>query len=507
MQEIAPFQPVLVTTRLPIAAGVTTILLVIASDLLLFDVEPGINLFITALLIALAMTGMASARGRLREGLIGMVTAGTLALPLIEAPTLLGLALAALGLAFAALIVARLLPGPLEHMPTTVMRFVLPAPIAFLRDAGSLRTVARQHVWQRTLLALLAWVVPLGLGLVFVVLFAAANPVIESLFANLQADTALNLLNPIRIIFWLVMAAGIWALLRPKLLRRKRSRQGVPFIVPRETAWFGHAAIMRSLVIFNALFAVETVLDIAFLWGGVALPNGMSHAEYAHRGAYPLIVTALLAAAFVLVAMRREGPGQRSAIIRALVYGFIGQNVLLCLSAMLRLELYVEVYSLTGLRLAAGIWMGLVAVGLVFILLRIWWNRSNAWLVSCNLLTLLVVLYGSAMLDFSALIARFNVAHSLEVSGKGLPLDLRYLKELGPSAIPALDTFIAAVQPSKTGPFAAHSMREELEYEFFPVSRDWRSWSWRQQRLAAYLYTEPVASHPATLQNSPVGAR
>ena len=71
---------------------------------------------------------------------------------------------------------------------------------------------------------------------------------------------------------------------------------------------FGKAAILRSLIVFNLMFAVQTVLDAAYLWGGVALPDGMSYASYAHRGAYPLIVTALIAAGFVLAALQA---GQR----------------------------------------------------------------------------------------------------------------------------------------------------------------------------------------------------
>src|SRR4029078_10113192 len=67
---------------------------------------------------------------------------------------------------------------------------------------------------------------------------------------------------------------------------------------------FCPAAIVRALLLFNLLFAVQTVLDLTYLWGGVALPDGMTYASYAHRGAYPLIVTALIAAGFVLAALR-----------------------------------------------------------------------------------------------------------------------------------------------------------------------------------------------------------
>ena len=63
------------------------------------------------------------------------------------------------------------------------------------------------------------------------------------------------------------------------------------------------ATLTLSLFTFNAIFAIQNGLDIAFLWSGAALPEGVTLAEYAHRGAYPLIATALLAGLFVLVAL------------------------------------------------------------------------------------------------------------------------------------------------------------------------------------------------------------
>jgi len=288
----------------------------------------------------------------------------------------------------------------------------------------------------------------------------------------------------------MITAVVVWAMLRPRLKRRaKRPPAGRPFmIVPTRNAPFGHASLLRSLILFNAIFAVQTLLDLVYLWGGADLPEHMSHAEYAHRGAYPLIATALLAAAFVLVAMRRGGPGDHSALIRGLVQAWIGQNVLLCLSSMLRLGLYVEVYSLTELRVAAGLWMGIVAIGLVLILLRILLNRSNEWLVAANLASLLLVLYISSFVDFSAFIARFNVAHSQEISQEGLPLDLSYLSSLGPSVIPALDLYLQKLpshlidQRSK-----AVTARFYLVRHFEMQPRDWRSWTFRSARLETYL--------------------
>ena len=70
------------------------------------------------------------------------------------------------------------------------------------------------------------------------------------------------------------------------------------------------STILRSLILFNLLFAAQSILDGIYLWGHVALPDNLTYAAYAHRGAYPLIATALLAAAFVLVAMRPGGPAR-----------------------------------------------------------------------------------------------------------------------------------------------------------------------------------------------------
>ncbi len=77
---------------------------------------------------------------------------------------------------------------------------------------------------------------------------------------------------------------------------------------------FGRSAILNSLILFNALFAVQTILDLIYLWGGVRLPDGLSYAEYAHRGAHPLIATALLAAC---VRPRRDAQGRAGAGLAA----------------------------------------------------------------------------------------------------------------------------------------------------------------------------------------------
>lgn len=264
---------------------------------------------------------------------------------------------------------------------------------------------------------------------------------------------------------------------------------------------FGTTAIRNSLILFNAMFAVQTAMDLLFLWGGVRLPDGMTHADYAHRGAYPLIFTALLAGAFVLAAMRKDGPGERSPLIRNLVYLWIAQNVWLVISSILRLKIYVDVYSLSELRLAAFLWMGLVAVGLVLIVVRIARGLTNRWLVVANLTALGLTLYAVAWIDTPAFIARYNVERSYEVTGQGVPLDLYYIDDLGPAAIPAIDAFLATQKYAAQETINTFEIERGHLEERLPGERSWQGWSWRQERLDQYLAEHPYPpTYPASMK-------
>jgi len=222
-------------------------------------------------------------------------------------------------------------------------------------------------------------------------------------------------------------------------------------------------------------------LDLTYLWGGVALPDGISYASYAHRGAYPLIVTALLAAGFVLVAMNPDGPAERVPAIRIMVFAWIAQNVMLVLSSILRLDLYVEIYSLTWWRVADFIWIVVVALGLLLIVARIAMRRSNCWLILSNCTTLALVAYICAFVNFPALIADYNVAHSRDFSGRGVYLDYGYLVSLGPHALPAIDRFLRHKGQ------AHDPQREQLAQQQRERPSSWRGWSFRDWRLQRYI--------------------
>ncbi len=287
-----------------------------------------------------------------------------------------------------------------------------------------------------------------------------------------------------RIFLWAVVAFGAYGLLRFRSRRGASHAGAMPVDQVLRDQWFnGPEMIIRCLLVFNLVFALQSVLDIVYLYGGRHLPPGMDYRDYAHRGAYPLIFTALVAGVFVLLAFRTGGPAHRSAWSRRLVYLWIAQNIFLMVSTIWRLWLYVDACLLTRLRLATMIWIFLVAMGFVWIILKIQTHRSNAWLWTVNAATLAVLLYICAFINFDGFIANFDVDHCAEYTGMagGPPIEIGYLANLGTAALPALERL-----RSRDG-YAGDRLKIDaavgnLRHELAEDMQNWRGWTWRRWR-------------------------
>ncbi|RUX91092.1 MULTISPECIES: DUF4173 domain-containing protein [unclassified Mesorhizobium] len=483
-------------SRLGVAA-----LLVALADFLFYGQPAGITVFLFALVIAAAVVAVhpaAFSDGRVWLKPIALLVA---LLPLAETVSALSVSTALAALVVFALSLSGRLRHSIARIAGQIALFGLAAPFRFASDFIRWRKTARRFGRRRVRLAAIAvWVMPLTLGAVFLALFGAANPVIDYWLSLIDLLKLLDLIQLARIAFWLFVLAGVWAFLRPRVPRLVRripraapaaSIQAERTVTTIEDMLFGKAAILRALIVFNILFALQTALDATYLWGGVALPDGLSYAAYAHRGAYPLIVTALLAAGFVLAALRPGSETSADPLIRRLVYAWVAQNIMLVISSILRLDLYIGIYALTYWRVAAFVWMGLVASGLVLIIARIALGKSNEWLLSANLLTLSLTLYAGCFINFAATIANYNVDHSFEMTGQGISLDAWYLRSLGPGAFPALDRFLD--HQSRTAAANNPVVRELAERRgsdegwYRAVQQNWRAWSFRDWRLLGYL--------------------
>lgn len=325
-------------------------------------------------------------------------------------------------------------------------------------------------------------VLPVLGSLLFLILFAMANPVISDFLNNIQIG-GLEENDVVRAIFWGFMAIVIWSTLRP--WRSKVAFRRLADGTPGRIAGVSVASVILSLLMFNLLFALQNGLDLYYLWGDGALPAQFTFAEYAHRGAYPLVATALLAGLFIIITTHPKSELAGNKAIRWLVILWIAQNLLLLASTVERTLLYVDAYSLTRLRIAALLWMGLVGVGLILVTWRMLAGRSLAWLVNGNVLAGFAMLAACTVVDVGAVAARWNVAHAEEVGGRGVNLDLCYLNQLDGSALLAL----ASLEQRKDLPPMFQQrvtlVRQQVQQRLENAQVQRGSWRWRDaQRLA-----------------------
>jgi Domain of unknown function (DUF4173) len=470
------------------------------SDWLLFGAPIGLSLVLFAFALggaSLWLHRLTVSHRKLAFGALGYVVA---LLPILENISELSLTVSICLFSIVSLWLADELRGSLFAKLRRLLGFFLSAPIA--APVGFVRWRQAAQALGRPMLRFAAvgmWIMPLVIGLVFLGLFEEANPLIAKWIVRIDLWAFLRLFDPVRFLFWLFMLAASWPFLSPIIFKAKApkaQRQDYPRRPKTfEDIVFGQGAILRSLLVFNALFAVQSLLDATYLIGGAALPDNMTLAQYAHRGAYPLVVTALMAALFVIVALREGSEAKDSRLIRCLVYFWIFQNVLLVLSSVYRLDLYVQSYALTYLRTAAFIWMGLVAMGLVLIVARLLFGRTSEWLIGTNMAIAGFVLFACCFVNFADMIARSNLERDEP--------DYNYALGLGVNVLPAVDTKLAQIQ---NVPFVEFYFPEADEYFRGPISQwrtiaaryhkdsmqDWRAWTLRGLRLQSYLEGKPV---------------
>ncbi|MEK9210971.1 DUF4153 domain-containing protein [Sphingomonas sp. 2378] len=369
--------------------------------------------------------------------------------------------------------------------------------VAPLRDARRLARAEGRRDHRRIVKVAAVLVLPMIGSAVFLTLFAQANPVIANAFAAIRFPDLSTLL--LRLIFSGCFLILVWSSLRP---RRTLRQTGVLQWDAAAMPHLAHGTLILSLAAFNLIFAIQNALDIAFLWSGAPLPEGVTLADYAHQGAYPLIVTALLAGGFVLLAARPDGAARESRTLRRLILLWVAQNVLLVASSILRTLDYIAAYSLTGWRIAALAWMALVAVGLILIGWRMLSGYSARWLVNANALAAGVVLTAGCASDPGGIAAQWNVAHARSVAD----LDLCYLEYLGPSALLPL----IALERRAAGPVLRQRTANLIGLTMSETARrqaDWHSWTWRDARrlsAAHALVGKRPAPHVLTVCGEPL---
>lgn len=459
---------------LGIGGRVGLIALVVLGDFLFWGHPAGISLAIfPGAVLFIAGIGRPP-RLRIASGLLFAI----LAAPVIEHVQPLAIGFLAVGsiVALAALHASELRSrhvaskslGLLSSLPERWLSGIVPLRKSGVPTLGAV--LSRPIAWRD-------WAFPLGGSLVVLALLMDANPV----FVHLSAEYLEPWTLAQRVLFW----AGLAVLTAPFLAADLPDASLPKATTLRRLPGLGLNArsVRRALVMFNLLVAVQMVTDVSILIGGATLPKGMTYAEYAHRGAYPLLATAMLAGTFAALAQ----PFLREhRLIRPLMLLWLAQNVVLTGAAAMRLDLYVEAYGLTYLRLYAMIWMALVASGLALAGWQVLRDHAPTWLIVRFVAVSVATLYLCSFVDLTAVVAARNLSRPAP--------DMGYVCSLGPMASGALRASPAAGLPHATGRGNACAAQRP------PRIEGWRDWEYRSWRLIRKV---EAAKHRSSVDEDP----
>jgi hypothetical protein len=430
----------------------------IAADLLLRDGFGGLGFPIWLAILSLSAVSLAwrDGRGLPREAGLWLALATTCGAAMAwgdseslqffdfaAALFALGMAAVSMGDPRAALLAERLRDTAWAGVRVIGSVAVGVLPLA-LRDVAP--PTARRELSGRLRPAVRAALIALPLIVVFGALLRGADPLFASLVALPDIDMGTLASHVVLIGFFAWITAG-WA--RSALLvgpPAARLPDRLPFSL-------GLLDVTTALGALNALFALYVVTQLGWFFGGerfLQAQTGLTAAQYARQGFFQMVWVVLLVVPVLLATRAALRPGRELARRHtALAVPLIALLGVMIVSAMLRMRLYVHYYGLTLERFYPLVFMGWLAIVLVWLALTVLRGRGRTF-VAGAVISGLTVLLALNVVRPDAVVARVNVARAARAPSGEEPLDLKYLASLGGDAVPVTVAAVLAA-PSSVG--------------------------------------------------------
>lgn len=312
--------------------------------------------------------------------------------------------------------------------------------------------------------------VTLPIVLVFTALLAKADPVFALRLGELLDVDILALIGHVSgVLVYGWIAAGY---LRAAVLRDRPLRS-----LPPRPAWLalGRIEIGLALGSLDLLFSAFVWIQIRYLFGGsewVQSVAGLTYAEYARRGFFELVTVAALVLPLLLVAhwlLRPEGRAEARMFV-ALAGVQVVLVLVMLVSALERMRLYREEYGLTELRFYTTAFMAWLGLLLLWFLLTVPRGRRDAFAAGV-LVSAFATLFLLHAVDPDDAIVRTNATMMRA-------FDVRYTKNLGADAVPALLEVAPSLAPAPRAALA----QALLEHWAAAPEGDWRTLSLARAR-------------------------
>ncbi|WP_046779655.1 DUF4173 domain-containing protein [Streptomyces yangpuensis] len=274
--------------------------------------------------------------------------------------------------------------------------------------------------------------VAVALLVLFGALFASADAAFADLLGGLVPDVSVED-GPIRFMLFVLGAVIAVAAARTAAAPLRWDRIQVAPGKPRSRIEWA-----LPLVVLNLLFAGFNAVQATVLFGGydkVLRSTGLTYAEYARQGFWQLLWATLLTLAVIALALRwapRSGAGDRR-LVRVVLGTLCALTLVVVAAALRRMDLYVDAYGLTRLRVSVAameLWLGLVIV-----LIMAAGAFGARWLPRAVAGSAAAAVLAFGLLSPDGMVAERNVARY----EKDQKIDLAYFQSLSADAVPALD--------------------------------------------------------------------
>jgi hypothetical protein len=182
------------------------------------------------------------------------------------------------------------------------------------------------------------------------------------------------------------------------------------------------------LSMLNALFLIFIAAQMMFLFGGhdIIQKYDITYADYVHEGFFQMMWVAglVLVISYIVHRFNKAKALTASKILNAV---FIGQTLIIVVSALKRLFLYQEAYGLTQMRFL--VWHFIIYTGIVLAVLAvvILMKKHYRLFIKIGFVVSVVYLMYMTGINMQAKIAQVNVDRF--VSGQDEQLDYRYLHD------------------------------------------------------------------------------
>lgn len=261
---------------------------------------------------------------------------------------------------------------------------------------------------------------------------------------------------------------------------RKPPIQG-PSVAPQKIGMTEVSVVLCSLC---GLFGLFVAIQFQYLFGGSAAvvgTTGLTYSDYARKGFFELTWVAALMLPLLVGAysLAKQESRRETLAFRVMATVLTGLLFVVMASAMTRMQMYIESYGLTPLRVSSSAFMLWLALVFSWFLASLFRSKMPQFAVGA-LVAGFAVIFGLNFATPDSISARYNVARF----GATPDLDAEHLAALGAETVPFVLSSLDRLSPN-----AQYTVMSRYRQRF-DSDLDWRG-----ATVSELVATEKLKSH------------